>query len=81
MKINYSTAKTILFLHRKKLKLPQTKPELDTNSSQNDLNYEKSSNRAGIKMGTSQPIMMCCSVGGSQTFGVVKMCGFRNRRF
>lgn len=77
MGLNYSTAKTIVFVYRKKLKLSQNrgKDDLDkpTASESESRNFQTS-----FKPG-KQAYEISCSIGGNPSYGAHKVCSFRPR--
>lgn len=77
MDLNYSTAKTIVFICRKKLKLHQNKSKEDSErvtSAESDSRGLQASFRPG-----KQVLEISSSVGGNATYGAVKVCTFRQR--
>lgn len=63
IRINYSTAKTILFLYRRKHKfLHEVKLEPDTPTDSTD-SHDGLKEMAGFRQGL-QHLMICCSIGG-----------------
>jgi|JI6StandDraft_1071083.scaffolds.fasta_scaffold09427_6 hypothetical protein len=72
MKLNYSTAKTILFLYRRKLK-SSSRPDHDrTSSSEISGRSETASYRVG-----QQKLEISSSIGGNPTYGAIRFCGVR----
>ena len=73
MQLNYSTAKTILFLYRRKLKHSSRRSDADrTSCSEVSGRSETASYRAG-----QQKLEISTSVGGNPIYGAVRGCGVR----
>lgn len=72
MKMNLSTAKTILFLHRRKLKLRNFKPKEDLST-----NSLLRPNQAIYRRGR-QRVEIASTIGGDITYGASKVCKIRD---
>lgn len=72
MNLNYSTAKTILFLYRRKLKSSNRQDCDRTSSSEVSGRSETACYRVG-----QQKLEISVSVGGNPTYGAVRVCGVR----
>lgn len=77
MNMNYSTAKTIVFIYRRKLKLTQSRYKEDSEKATSDESSSRSG-QASFRPGT-QLMEVSSSVGGNPTYGIVKVCSFRAR--
>ena len=78
IRINYSTAKTILFLYRRKHKfLQEVKQEADTPTDFTDSN-DGPKLTAGLRSGP-QRLSICCSIGGVASPDSPSQCSLRER--
>lgn len=77
--MNYSTAKTILFLYRKKLKIASGRYDLRHDSNKESCSSGSSgSEQASYRVG-KQHLEISSSIGGNCAYGVVKVCSYRGR--